>query len=872
MKRVFSIGLILFVLLSLLAAPVFAQDGGVEDVEPLVPAEIAENINDPVEETPSMYFVELRNLPTVDGSPLAMVQMDKVNFRREAKRAGLQYTERFAYNTLFNGLSIRIRPSQLARLANLPGVKAIYPVETIQAPEVPITEPELMTALAMTGADIAQSELGFTGKGIKVAVMDTGIDIDHPDLGGDGTPDGAPFPTGRVITGWDFVGDAYNADPAAATYNPIPAPDPNPDDCGGHGTHVAGIIGANGAIKGVAPEVSFGAYRVFGCEGSTESDIMIAAMERAYADGMQVLNMSIGSAFNWPQYPTAQAASRLVARGMVVVASIGNNGTSGLWAAGAPGLGDKVIGVASFDNSHVALNTFTISPDATPIGYAPATGSPLPPTEGSLPMARTGTPTTANDACSALPADSLTGQAVLIRRGTCSFFIKASNAMNAGAAAVVLYNNAPGRFSPTVAGTPEITIPVVAISDTEGVLINNRLAAGPVDLTWTAETGTFINPTGGLISSFSSYGLSPDLALKPDIGAPGGLIYSTYPLEDGGYANISGTSMASPHVAGAAALVLQAKPGLKATQMLAVLQNSADPKNWAGNPGLGFLDMVSRQGAGMVDIDDAILSKVLITPSKIAAGESQAGPYTTTLRLVNSGTETQIFRLSYVNALSVRNTYAPSATTSDAMVTFSADEVKVLPGGKPVLVTVTITPPTGPDKAQYGGYIVFTPVDQTQQTYRVPFAGFVGDYQSIQALTPTANGFPWLAILIDGFFYGPVEGPGDWAYTLEGDDVPYILLHLDHQVRTMKMELFKNKVQDGAGLVVYTEDLLPRNDTANGFYAFAWDGSYNKAGTLAKVPDGIYVLKLSFLKANGVASNPADWETWTSPAFTVDVP
>lgn len=194
-----------------------------------------------------------------------------------------------------------------------------------------------------------------------------------------------------MVTGWDFVGDAFNADSTSATYNPVPVPDADPDDCNGHGSHVAGIVGASaaspGGVTGVAPGVTFGAYRVFGCEGSTTADIMIAAMERAYLDKMQVLNMSIGSSFQWPQYPTAVAASRLANKGVIVVASIGNSGANGLYAAGAPGLGDKVIGVASFDNTHVALTTFTISPDNTPIGYGPATGAPLPPTSGTYSMA-----------------------------------------------------------------------------------------------------------------------------------------------------------------------------------------------------------------------------------------------------------------------------------------------------------------------------------------------------------------------------------------------------------------------------------------------------------------------------------------------------
>src|SRR5262249_7206316 len=157
---------------------------------------------------------------------------------------------------------------------------------------------DLVTAIKMTGADVAQNELGLTGRGVRVAVMDTGVDFDHPDLGG------CFGPGCRVDKGFDLVGDAFNAnDP-----NPIIKPDPIPDDCNGHGTHVAGIIGANGGIKGVAPGVTFHAYRVFGCEGATTSDIMLAAMELVHEDGADVLNMSIGAARQWPQYPTAQGA------------------------------------------------------------------------------------------------------------------------------------------------------------------------------------------------------------------------------------------------------------------------------------------------------------------------------------------------------------------------------------------------------------------------------------------------------------------------------------------------------------------------------------------------------------------------------------
>lgn len=864
-------GLLLIVaILTIAIVPAASAQEGVFPLDPLVPPPSAET-GEMVDETPAAWFVEFASAPLANGGSIAQTKADKNNFRNAAKRNNIQFKERYAFDTLWNGLSISVKPSDVSKLSALPGVKAVYPVFTVQIPDTTQAyNPDLTTALAMTGADIAQSELSYTGAGIKVAVMDTGIDYDHPDLGG-------CFGAGcRVTKGWDFVGDAFNADPASPFYNPVPSPDPFPDDCNGHGTHVAGIVGASGDVVGVAPGVTFGAYRVFGCTGSTTADIMIAAMERALADDMDVLNMSIGSSFTWPQYPTAVAADHLVQNGMVVVASIGNSGANGLYSAGAPGLGKDVIGVASFDNTHVALNTFTISPDDTPIGYAPASGSPLPPTSGTYPMARTGTTTTINDACNAVaPApDSLTGMVVLIRRGTCSFHEKALNAQQAGASAVVLYNNSAGRFSPTVAGIPEITIPVVAISDAEGALINSRLALGPVDMTWTDQFDTFINPSGGLISSFSSYGLSPDLDLKPDIGAPGGLIRSTYPLESGGYATISGTSMASPHVAGAAALFLQARPGSTPDEVRDTLLNSADPKNWSLNPGIGLLDHVHRQGAGMLDIDDAILATTVVTPSKIATGEGEAGAFVQTLSLQNSGETDATYNLSYVNAISTGGVITPSFFGSNAFVTFSSASVFV-PAGGTADVTATINPATGPVNGQYGGYIVFTP-QGGGQVYRVPFAGFVGDYQGIQALTPTIYGFPWLAYL-DGGSYNQLAAIDNWTFTMQGDDFPYILIHFEHQVQVFQVEIFKangKPVHPVFNKAIY-ETYLPRNATTTGFFAFAWDGTrlHNNGNDNVKVvPDGQYYLVVTVLKANGSPNNPAHWETWTSPVFKIDRP
>ena len=825
----------------------------------------------------TLWFVELSGRPTADGASPATVQAEKAAFRAAAAAAGITYVERRAFDVLFNGFSIEIDATRRAAVARLPGVRAMYPIEVIAAPrpeEIGNGDaPDLAAAIALTGANVAQNTLGLSGAGIRVGIIDTGIDIDHPALGGGGFPGATVFPSARVVAGYDFVGDAFNG-------GTTPIPDANPDDCNGHGTHVAGIVGANSATtKGVAPNVLLGAYRVFGCTGSTTADVMIAAMEMALADGMQVVNQSIGSRAQWPRYPTAQASTRMVNKGMVMVASIGNNGPGGsapdgLFAAGAPGVGSKVVGVASFDNSQ---RSFTVN--GTPYGYNAATGAPLPPTSGSLLMARTGTPTTTADACAALPAGSLTGRAVLIRRGGCTFHVKAINAQNAGALAVVLYNNAAGALGASVAGASPVTIPVVGITAAQGSALNAAIAAGPTTLTWTGNFVSFPYGTGGLISGFSSFGLPPDLSFKPSLGAPGGAIFSTYPLELGGAATLSGTSMSSPHVAGGVALILEAKPRTPSNGMLARLQNAADPKLWSGNAALGLVDHAFRQGAGMLDIVGTVQATTVIEPSQLTVGESADGPRTFTLAVTNEGAAAVTYDLAHVAGVAAGpNTqtgasYAPSGFSSaPASVAFGAPSVSV-PAGGTASVSVTIDAnPALPNRSLYGGYLTFTP-QGGGAGYSVPFAGFKGDYQSTQVVTPTARGFPWLAQQVGGSFF---NRPAGATYTMQGVDVPQVLLHLDHPSRRVRFEAFDADTGK-ARHVVSNDEYVTRNSTPGGFFAFGWDGQTftgkgKNANQIYTMPNGRYILRLSVLKALGDEGNPAHWETWTSPVITIARP
>jgi subtilisin family serine protease len=826
-------------------------------------------------ETPEAWFVQL-----APGT--------KAAFEADARANGVDVEKRFSFNRLWYGLSVDVPASQVGELSKLEGVTGVFPVLPATLGPVAPIEPEMETAIAMTGADVAQSELGLTGRGVRVAIMDTGVDYDHPDLGG------CFGPGCRVETGYDFVGDFFSAsdvlggeDVRKGRANIMP--DPDPDDCNGHGTHVAGIVGARPSsaegVRGVAPGVTFGAYRVFGCEGSTYSDIMIAAMERALADHMDILNMSIGAAFmTWPQYPTAVAADALVDAGMVVVASIGNSGTNGVYSAGAPGVGRKVIGVASVDNTHINAFTFLVNPTGRRVPYLPIAATTAPPTQGESPevvyvgrgcavLNESVTPPVASggDPYLADPA----GKIALVDRGVCTFNEKYQRAVQAGAVGVIIANNAPGLF--TGGGIEDKGPFAIGISKEDGDAIKATLQASRVTLTWTNVRVNAPNPTGGLASSFTSYGLTAELDVKPDIAAPGGLIRSTFPLEKGPYQILSGTSMAAPHVAGAAALFLEAHPGTNPLVLREILQNSADPVPFAANR--AFLAPVHQQGAGLLDIDDSVRAAVRVTPGKIVLGEGNGG--TVTLTLVNSASTAVRYALSNETAVATAgSTNAPTFTIAPNTVTFSQSPVLV-PAGGTATVTATITAGAYPERAQYGGYLVMTPAPETPatQTLRVPYAGFKGDYQSIQLLTSAGCGMPFLAKIsgatdcgggrrITGFSRQP-EGE---LYTREGAGMPVVVFHLEHQARRVELYVLDAATGERIGLVDAT-DYWARNSTATAFFTITWNGtvlaSDPQRGEVSRdLPTGSYKLLLRVQKP--AALNEPDtvvWEEWVSPTI-----
>ena len=909
------------ILAGLLAIPGLAAGGGA-----------AKSSSDSVTGTKA-FFVQLAGKPSALGGSKAAAKAARDAFYRNAAAAGVSVTERQSFDTLWNGVSVNVPASDVAGLASVPGVQSIYPVNTIAlATPVPADNSSSDGAVPITGRnstiDLAHSTImigsnlanasGATGAGVKVAIIDSGVDYTHPDLGG------CFGRTCKVVGGWDFVGDTYDSNPADSTYQPIPHPGPDPAPCdankadliaqqpgagsssAAHGTHVAGIVAAKAAsatgVTGVAPDAQILAYRVFGCNGSTGDDIIMAALQRAYNEGARVVNMSLGDAFNnFASSPDAQASSTLVSLGVVVVASAGNSGANGLFSVGAPSVGTGVISVASVQNTSFPANSFDVVSGSTTrhvpylglaaVAAAPSSGSP-----GNMVYVGRGCNTDT-------PLADTSGKVALIIRGSCTFNEKYAKAVNAGATAVVIMNDGttPDRVGIVAGGgVADLGKPGVTISFTDGDVLRNLIAATPptpVTLTWTATTLDAPDPAGGQLSSFSSWGLASDLALKPDVSAPGGNIRSTWPLvQNGGYNIISGTSMAAPHVTGSAADYLQTHPTATPAQVAAALQNTSTP---VINSALGFRDSAAHQGSGLININNANNARQSVTPSKISLGDGAGG--SSTLTLTNSGASPVTYALSNNSSLAEdpfggNYPYTFGTFFNGNTVRYTADGAPAtsvtVPASGTKTVSVSIQPPVDywDDTAIWGGFLAFIPTSGSTQVLRVPYAGFIGDYQT--TITPIGGGncgLPTLAHLgsatdkitcdagndpLTGFTAARTGGA--WSKK----DPVVLLWHLDHQVQNLTVTLLdaatgQPATQGGRNPVLYSVNGVARNSTAVAFGGFMWDGRIafadNGSGKMHSkaTPAGSYKLLLTATKVKSFTDTRANQtQSWTSPTFT----
>ena len=383
-----------------------------------------------------------------------------------------------SYQASYNGFKVSIAASQAAQLASLPGVVAVYPLELMQ--------PSNIHGIPLIGApQVWDGVNGLHGEGIKIADIDTGIDYTHADFGGSGNPadyqtalasDTLPAnpawfgPTApKVKGGVDLVGDSYDPDPTAgALYQPNPQPDPNPLDCFGHGTHTAGTMAGFGVLgngqaytgpynattvssnnwlvgPGVAPKADLYSVKIFGCNGPTNE--VIDAIEWAVDNNMDVINMSLGEPFGSPDSPDAVAAENAAHDGVIVVASSGNEGGSA-YVTGDPASGNDVISVAAEDpTSAFPAAQMTLTPGGAMTAINANGWSPLPTGAQNVRVIYS-SPGVVSVGCS-VAADTAAGPIapntfIVVARGTCARVAKAIFGQQAGAAGVIMINNAAG--------------------------------------------------------------------------------------------------------------------------------------------------------------------------------------------------------------------------------------------------------------------------------------------------------------------------------------------------------------------------------------------------------------------------------------------
>lgn len=518
----------------------------------------------------------------------------------------------------YNALVISVDASKLPQVAKLAGVTAVRPVVDHQI--------SLATTVPYVGAT-ALHNLGLTGSGVKIAVLDSGIDYTHRNLGGSGQladftaaaaaaaglAPAALYPSAKVIGGYDFVGESWP--------NGALAPDPNPIDAGsgsGHGTHVADIAAGasqDGLHKGVAPGAKLYAVKVCSSVATSCSGVAILqgldwAMDPrgdlSFADAADVVNLSLGANYGQRENPSTEAVSNVVRFGIVAAVAAGNAGDRP-YIVSSPSNAPEAISVAQTSmptakaiplvvNSPPAIagtfgNTATV--DWAPIvsGFA-----------GSVRRAGA-SGTAAALACTAADTIDFTGTVALIDRGTCSVSVKVANAAAKGAIGVLIANNASGDAPSFSYGGGAPLVETLVVTQSIGTALKSALGGSAVLVSVSPAVSI---PLAGSMASTSARGPSYNFSIiKPEIGAPGASVSALNGTgaDEGGF---GGTSGATPMIAGSAALLLQKFPSASPAEIKARLMNAANQAVYT-NPATvpGELAPVSRIGAGELRVDAA---------------------------------------------------------------------------------------------------------------------------------------------------------------------------------------------------------------------------------------------------------------------------
>lgn len=528
-----------------------------------------------------------------------------------------------------NAVIVQVDAQHLPSIAKLPGVTKLRPVIDYQ---IAVTD----TTVPYIGATALQA-LGIDGTGIRVGVLDTGIDYTHFDMGGPGTlaayeacygtspadplnkmlpPPPCVYPTSKVIGGFDFVGEVWPNGPLAPDPNPIGAPAPNglinfPGVDGSHGTHVADILAgksSDGSRLGVAPGAQLYAIKVCSPVSTSCSGVaLLQGVEFALdpdgdsdlTDAVDIMSLSIGSNYGQREDDLSEALAIAVRFGVVVVTAAGNGGDFP-YILSSPSSTPEIISVAQTqDPSAVAFPLVVNSPPAIAGTYtntATVDWAPLSsPVTGNVSYIGRGCP---GDTF----LDNPSGKVALIDRGACAVSLKVDGAVKAGAIGALIALVAPGDAISFSYGGGTSFAPTLVITQAVGNTIKSQIAA-PVNVTMSPSV--FIPLVGSMVNSSARGPSISYVAAKPDIGAPGATIsaVSGGGTLEGGF---GGTSGATPMISGSAALLLSSNHSLTPGQVKAKLMNSAETNillNPATMPGVAA--PITRIGSGEVRVDRA---------------------------------------------------------------------------------------------------------------------------------------------------------------------------------------------------------------------------------------------------------------------------
>ncbi len=803
----------------------------------------------------------------------------------QSKSIAMEY--KHSFTVAMNGFSGIVKFNEIEIIERIPDVKKVYLANEYEKPETTI---DMVTSGDMVTASETWA-LDYEGEEQIVAILDTGIDYRHRDMVLSSETEVALTET--EVNALGLKGKYFtNKVPYGYNYydlnNEVIDKGPDPSM---HGMHVAGTAGANGdvengGIKGIAPKSQLLAMKVFSNDpiyATTFSDIYLVAIDESIKLGADVINMSLGSTASFYVADSAEnvALQNAVDNGIVAAISAGNSGKinygwdgtygSYPWAAnpdvgvvGAPGLNAPTIQVASVENTNQQARYLSYMLDDVEKKAAMSLAGPTDP--ATLPanveyaFGGFGSPEELTE---------VSGKVALISRGNLAFTDKITNAKNAGAIGVIVFNNS-GNDLINMQYPAGLTIPAVFIGNTAGVELKNL-----ENKVLTFKTGTIqvANPTAGQMSDFSSWGTTPTLELKPELTAPGGQIYST--MNNNTYGMMSGTSMAAPHVAGGSALVMEyvdaefegLSPKEKSEMVKMLLMNTAtqvfDSYDVEISP--------RGQGSGLMNLFGAVTTPVTLESSvtgeaKVELKDFEAKNFSMKFTARNYSDDEVTYNIDTVTLKDYVANFGSTPVTGldsdyvDASV--DAPETVVIPANGTATFTVAVDfseDPIARNMFVEGFVKLIDPLDMNP-TLSVPFVGFYGDWAepaiidgliTSDAFGPSyfeTSGFGY--IFEDGIYFNGSEevfiNPGTEVGAEEGTDHTFPILsfmrnaeEVNYRITDVDGNLLRN---------IYTSQFERKDFTDDGRYnpySIILDGLWDGTVKGEVVEDGQYVYEIT---------------------------